>query len=102
MIWFLKEFKKVYHFDTLLSLGLSYIMKQNIYDVVNYSKNEMESKILNEIPRNILFFFHIYVYIYITDISIIDYETIFEKSGKMILVIRFTILTIVIFFYTFS
>ena len=51
--WFLKEFKKVSLVDTLLSLGLSYIMKQYIYDVVNHSKNQMESKILNMILRNI-------------------------------------------------
>ena len=74
--WFFKEFKKVYHFDTLLNLELCSIVKQNIYDVVNYSKNPMESKILNTILRNIVFFFpniYIYIYIYITDFSIIDF-----------------------------
>ena len=51
---FSKNLQKVSLVDTLLNLGLSYIMKQNIYDVVNNSQNQMESKILNMIFRNIL------------------------------------------------
>ena len=51
---FSKNLQKVSLVDTLLSLGLSYILKQNIYDVVNHSQNQMESKILNMIFRNIL------------------------------------------------